>query len=58
MSAQIMYIREHVHVPAFWILVLAAVILMVVTAVAVVAWGHPLVTETLAIPHPLPGPMA
>jgi hypothetical protein len=58
MSAQITYIQHHVHVPAFWILVLAALILMVVSAVAVVAWGHPVVAGPLQIPHPAPGPMA
>ena len=40
------------HVLAFSILVLAAVIVMVVTAVAVVAWGHPLVVGPLPVPAP------
>ena len=58
MNAQITYMQDHVHVPAFWILVVAALLLMIVTALAVVAWGHPLVTAPVLLPHPLPGPMA
>jgi hypothetical protein len=58
MSAQITFIHDHVHVQAFWILVLAALIFMIVTAIAVVVWGHPLVTGPVQLPHPLPGPMA
>jgi hypothetical protein len=58
MSAQITYIQHHVHVSAFWILVLVAALVLVVTAVALVAWGHPLVAGPLQLPHPTPGPMA
>ena len=58
MNAQSTYLHDQVHVPAVWILVLVALLVIVVTAVAVVAWGHPLVAGPVQLPHPMPGPMA
>ena len=58
MSAQITHIHHHVQLPASWILVLVAVLVVLVVAVALSAWGIPLDTAPVQIPHPMPGPMA
>jgi hypothetical protein len=58
MSAQTAYIHNGVHLPATWILVLVAVLLVVVIGLALAASGHPIVTAPVQIPHAMPGPMA